>query len=203
MVMNLKRNLKNDQMKVISLLQPWATLVVIGAKKIETRSWNTKFTGPLLIHASANKKLAEEVIYKFPFNKVLVNHFNRVREPAIEDLPFGAIIGSVDMVATFSTNDLLTQKTISKKEKVWHLTDEELAFGDYSCDRYGWLLENAQQFAIPIPAKGSLSLWDYDLPDHFHLPVAGGHATFSSPPTQETLFAVEKMAQLAYKKLKK
>lgn len=39
-------------MKVISLLQPWATLAVIGQKKIETRSWSTKYRGPLLIHAS-------------------------------------------------------------------------------------------------------------------------------------------------------
>jgi hypothetical protein len=121
----------------------------------------------------------------------------------IDDLPTGVIIGSVDIVGTFSMNDLLTQKTISKKEKVWHLTDEELAYGDFSCNRYGWLLENPQEFAMPVLAKGSLSIWDYDLPEHFHLPVAGGHATFSAPPTQETLFAVNEMAKIAYKKLKK
>lgn len=39
-------------MKVISLLQPWASLVILGHKKIETRSWNTKYRGDLLIHAS-------------------------------------------------------------------------------------------------------------------------------------------------------
>ena len=42
-------------MTVISLLQPWAQLVVLGAKKIETRSWNTAFRGELLIHASLGK----------------------------------------------------------------------------------------------------------------------------------------------------
>src|SRR5581483_12167599 len=39
--------------KVLTLTQPWATLVAIGAKQIETRSWPTKYRGPLLIHAGA------------------------------------------------------------------------------------------------------------------------------------------------------
>ena len=39
-------------MKALSLTQPWATLVVIGAKRIETRSWHTSYVGPLLIHAA-------------------------------------------------------------------------------------------------------------------------------------------------------
>ncbi len=39
-------------MKAISILQPWASLVALGHKKIETRSWNTKYRGELLIHAS-------------------------------------------------------------------------------------------------------------------------------------------------------
>ena len=181
------------KVKVISLLQPWASLVVTGAKKIETRSWNTTFTGNILIHAS--KKLTKE-------NITLGREFNYIYGAGlgfIEELPLGAIIGSVDIVGTFSMNDLLTQKTITKKEKIWHLTDEELAYGDYSCDRYGWLLENPQAFAIPIPAKGSLSIWEYDLPEHFHLPVASGHATFPAPPTHETLFAVNELAKQATK----
>lgn len=39
-------------MKALSLTQPWATLVAIGAKKIETRSWSTSYRGPVAIHAS-------------------------------------------------------------------------------------------------------------------------------------------------------
>lgn len=36
----------------LSLWQPWASLVALGAKTIETRSWSTKYRGPLLIHAA-------------------------------------------------------------------------------------------------------------------------------------------------------
>lgn len=49
-------------MKVISIMQPWATLIVLGHKKIETRSWNTKYRGEILIHASAGKKPANRSI---------------------------------------------------------------------------------------------------------------------------------------------
>ena len=39
-------------MKALTLTQPWATLVAIGAKRIETRSWRTSYRGPLAIHAA-------------------------------------------------------------------------------------------------------------------------------------------------------
>lgn len=39
-------------MKTLSLYQPWATLMVIGAKRIETRSWMSRYRGPLAIHST-------------------------------------------------------------------------------------------------------------------------------------------------------
>lgn len=39
-------------MKALSLTQPWASLVAIGAKRIETRSWSTSYRGLVAIHAS-------------------------------------------------------------------------------------------------------------------------------------------------------
>lgn len=146
-------------MKVLSLLQPWATLVVIGAKKIETRSWNTKYRGDLLIHASKNKKIASEIIYTYPFNKVLTEHFKHVREPDINDLPFGAIIGKAQITDTCETE---LHNALNYAWGDYVITDEERAFGDYSPNRYCWLLKNAVEFKNPIKAKGSLSLWEHN-----------------------------------------
>lgn len=42
-------------MKALTLWQPWASLVALGAKRIETRSWSTTYRGPLAIHAAARK----------------------------------------------------------------------------------------------------------------------------------------------------
>ncbi len=43
-------------MKAISLKEPWASLVMNGKKTIETRVWQTKYRGKLLICASAIPK---------------------------------------------------------------------------------------------------------------------------------------------------
>lgn len=39
-------------MKAISIRQPWASLIVLGYKEIENRTWPTSFRGSVLIHAA-------------------------------------------------------------------------------------------------------------------------------------------------------
>ena len=41
-------------MKALTITQPWATLIAIGAKRFETRGWSTPYRGPLAIHAGKN-----------------------------------------------------------------------------------------------------------------------------------------------------
>ena len=135
-------------MKALSLLQPWASLVVIGAKKIETRGWQTKHRGKLLIHASRGKA-GSIFASESPFKKY-IQDFTK--------LPFGAIIGKVTLTDIIRTEELFLDDTEMNR-----LTMEEKAFGDYSSGRYAWILEEPVQFEEPIPARGSLSLWDYDL----------------------------------------
>lgn len=40
-------------MKAITIWQPWASLIACGVKQYETRSWPTKYRGPIAIHAAA------------------------------------------------------------------------------------------------------------------------------------------------------
>ena len=42
-------------MKVLSVIEPWATLIKEKQKFIETRSWKTSYRGELYIHASSKK----------------------------------------------------------------------------------------------------------------------------------------------------
>ncbi len=134
-------------MKVLSLLQPWATLVVEGVKKIETRSWQTSHRGRLLIHASQGKKggiLATEP----PFKKYI---------PQFSQLSFGAIIGSVTLDDVFPVERLFLSDQLLAS-----LTMEEKAFGDYTKGRYAWMLSEPEIFTQPILVKGALSLWEFD-----------------------------------------
>ena len=132
-------------LKALSLLQPWATLVVIGAKTIETRSWSTAYRGTLMIHASKGKSGA--AIAAEPLFKKYIPNFH--------ELPFGAIIGEVTLKDVVRISELLLPP-----ELIARLTLEERAFGAYSEGRFAWLLEDAVVYDEPIPAKGALGLWD-------------------------------------------
>ena len=129
-------------MKALSLLQPWASLIAVGAKKIETRSWSTKYRGPLAIHASRSNK----------------NRLLRYLEPfltwlkGIGLLPLGAIVATCDLVDCIKMTP----------EFIQSVQNPELDFGDYAVGRHAWILENVQKLEIPITAKGALSLWDWE-----------------------------------------
>ena len=135
-------------MKVLSFLQPWASLTVMGLKKLETRSWSTSHRGELLIHASmgrAGALLAKEP----PFSKYI---------KGFSMLPFGAIIGKVVLTDVIKVESLhLSGEAINR------LSMEERAFGDYSNGRFVWVLEEPEILRQPIPVKGTLGLWNFDL----------------------------------------
>lgn len=129
-------------MKVLSLYQPWATLVVLGAKKFETRSWATRYRGPLLIHASKKfPKAYRSLTFQAPFNAAL-----QFRSWTI--LPTGKIIGLVDLVDCAPTDPSAIGKN-------------EMSFGDWNPGRWAWKLEHAVAFNAPLPARGSLGLWEF------------------------------------------
>lgn len=131
--------------KAITLKQPWAELVVIGAKQFETRSWPTKYRGEVYIHSSA----------KFNTNDLLLAIHSDTFRKAIPDphsLQLGKIIGKAyiqDCLRVEDVRDALNGTA-------------ELVFGDYSNGRYAWSLSHAEKFKKPIPCKGSLGLWNFD-----------------------------------------
>lgn len=133
-------------MKVLSLLQPWASLVVMGMKKVETRSWRSAYRGELLIHASSGKK-GGILITEPPFKKHISDfHY----------LPFSAIIGKVIL------EDIMPVEALDFSDAHLNLlTLEEKAFGDYTKGRYAWLLLEPVEFKKPILIKGSLGIWSY------------------------------------------
>ncbi|MHB1420747.1 MAG: ASCH domain-containing protein [Bacillota bacterium] len=158
-------------MKAISLLQPWASLKAVGAKKIETRSWSTKYRGPFAIHASKKfadeqKKLCmEEPFYSalsyagYKANRSVVN--DRVRI----DLPVGLIIATcrlVDCVRIIGRTSIAGKIVAAQLSNGQEITGNELAFGDYTPGRFAWITEDAKVLSVPVAVKGSLGLWNWD-----------------------------------------
>lgn len=147
--------------KALTLWQPWATLVVLGAKVFETRSWNTKYRGELFIHAGKrfdyqHRKLAES----YPFNQYIKN---------VDDLPLGKVIGRVELIATYTSQQAGFGDDTMKPVLPSVLGREQAAiewqFGDYSPGRYAWQFKNAVPFQEKdwIEMSGGLSLWNFDM----------------------------------------
>jgi activating signal cointegrator 1 len=126
-------------MKALSILQPWAQLIVVGAKKFETRSWATKYRGPLLIHAGRRfDKPAQMLCTVDPFY-----HYISDKPPT------GGLIGLVVVDDCIPVEDA-------------QVTDEERAFGNYTPNkgRYAWKLSSPVMFTELIPYQGKLSIFD-------------------------------------------
>lgn len=74
-------------MKILSIRQPWASLIVSGVKDVENRTWSTRYRGPLLIHAAqrADDVTSDEIERRFGF-----------RLPP--DMPLGGVVGVAELV---------------------------------------------------------------------------------------------------------
>ncbi len=134
-------------MKCLSLWQPWASWMAWGVKHIETRSWGTSYRGPLLIHAAKTEKGCAE-FFNTPELLALWQKYDK----GPDDLPFGAIIGMVELVDCRYTTVLRPG-----------LTETEQLLGNYEPGRFGWVTQNPVEFLTPIPYRGMQGL--FDVPD--------------------------------------
>jgi hypothetical protein len=137
-------------MKVLTLTQPWASLIETGAKQIETRSWYTAYRGPLLIHAAKGfPKWAKETAKEDEFRDGLLGLMPH-------QLPTAAIICRCELVACVRTEDVDKLRAVGIIPR-----GQELKFGDYSEGRFAWGMRFVERFTEPIPAKGALGLWEF------------------------------------------
>lgn len=167
------------KIKAITLWQPWATLIAIGAKKIETRSWSTNYRGPLAIHAA--KYMPEDawdLCHQEPiFGTLIGAGFTHNRRSgngqtyaALDPkrFSFGAIIATCNLVECLLIPSRQTKFTTFHKRHVQvYLPPEapESSFGDYTPGRYAWILDDIRALPEPIPARGRQGLWDIELPE--------------------------------------
>ena len=144
-------------MKVLSVQQPWASLIVAGIKKVENRSWQPKeLPGRILIHASKKTSLRAMGAEPLEWVQEIFNHQIYGNLADFPNLPSGAIIGyaTVDKVDKDSANS------------VWAAGENN------DSNLFYWHLTDAHVFDMPIiGVKGKLHLWDYDI-DEDDLPSA-------------------------------
>lgn len=124
-------------MKVISIRQPWASLIINGYKKYEFRSWKTNYRGKILIHASLNTDKAEIEKYQ----DLNLNY------------PTGCILGEVNITECIKI-DSKFEKQLKQENK--------LIYQSNYLDYYAFKIEDIIKYQEPILAKGQLGIWNFN-----------------------------------------
>ena len=125
-------------MKVLTIKEPWATLIIDGYKEYEFRSWKTNYRGKILIHAGMT--LEKEVAERF-------KNYNL-------EYSKGEIIGE----AIITDCILVDEKFNNELNNI-----NGLVYGKNNhSNKYAWKLENVKKYNKKIPVKGKLGLWNYE-----------------------------------------
>lgn len=165
-------------MKCLSIWQPWASLIVSGLKQVETRSWPIHHRGPLLIHAAKRWTAEEREIAlvgecERTLRRIGCISYQPYGVPQFK-LPFGAIIGMVDVRGCWPTESV--RPSLGNDEPAYgswfgdgsprnclEISWGEYDLGNYESGRFAFLFVNITPFCKPIPYRGARGL--FDVPD--------------------------------------
>jgi activating signal cointegrator 1 len=140
-------------MKALSVMQPWATLIALGAKRIETRSWSTSYRGLLAIHASGRTSREAAMSLRVPCIReaLTAGGYHQGSGPASNPcgLPLGAVIAVVSLIDV----QRITLELVP--------AEPERSFGDYTPGRFAWFIHDMRRLSEPVIAKGALGLWEW------------------------------------------
>ena len=125
-------------MKVLTIREPWASLIINGYKKYEFRSWKTNYRGKILIHTS--QKIEKEMLSRFKdYNLNCIG---------------GAIIGEAELTDCILVDENFNQN-LRKIDNVVYGRSNHV-------EKYAWKLENVKKYDEPISMKGKLGLWNIE-----------------------------------------
>lgn len=138
-------------MKVISIWQPWATLLVQGFKVFETRGWAApkSLIGQRIGIAStkswhpAQRSAADHVGFQV--------YFSELGLPHPEELPRGYLLGTV----------LLDSCELMTAEFMDDVSDEEKSYGWWEEGRYAWRTIDPIPLITPIVIQGRQGIYDW------------------------------------------
>lgn len=135
-------------MRALTVWQPWAQLIALGIKTIETRSWGTPYRGPLLIHAGQSEEglIGDcpppmlRAIWEAGYSLSATPPAGRIA------LPRGCVVAVAELVEVAPTQE-------------WRERGLADVYGDFSRGRMGWRVERVRMLAEPIRCAGRQGLW--------------------------------------------
>ena len=157
--------MEGSPIKAFTTFEPFAMAIARGIKPHETRSRWTSIRGRVAIHAGkksfefgndTERKIISDALGFSPRKYLLGSRTCEELErymAGINELPHGAVIGTVEIVDCIPTEEVSSG-----------LTELEMLLGDYSRGRYAWVLRDPVLFEKPIPARGNLGWWEWNGP---------------------------------------
>lgn len=136
-------------MMALTLNDPHAMLVAVGAKGIETRGWRyPSYAHGQRIAIHSAKAIRPEDVEAFHrpviYRALLAAGFDH-----FDALPRGCVVATVELSACVKAEEVVVERA----------QDDELEFGDYRPGRWGWLLKDPRRLATPVPCRGFQKLW--------------------------------------------
>ncbi len=176
-------------MKALTVRQPWASLIAVGVKTIETRSWRTEYRGPLAIHAGQHRPVEGEEVggwwWGWDFDHGVI--VNQNAYPRFEEYPapLGAVVAVANLVDCVPIEVVLPKADVAPGTRQYkashdrvtihplapaapafrwengggHDVAAQLAFGDFTPGRWAWLLGDVRPLPEPMKVKGAQGLW--------------------------------------------
>lgn len=130
-------------MKVISIKQPYASLIAYGYKEYEFRTWKTNYRGKIYIHASKS------------VDKIAMEKYKELNI----DFKTGCIIACADLTDCIEINNEF-RTHIKPKNKYPYVYNHILSIDK---NKYAFELKNVKQLKEPFNVNGQLGIWNYDL----------------------------------------
>lgn len=154
----------SEPLRILSLWQPWASLIAFGEKSIETRSWQTKYRGWVAIHAAKRWTAAERNQLREPFfREAMEHHFAHLSHAEVL-MPLGAIVAVARLTACYPMLEIADRYPDTGRDILvgpdsrLTVDDTEHAFGIYAPGRYAWVLRDTVAVPEPIPFRGRQGL---------------------------------------------
>lgn len=138
-------------MKVISIWNPYASLLAYGCKSIETRSWPApKSLIGQRIGIASTKQMRPEQRAVLQDEKFM-EYFSRTGLPqTLEEMPNGFLLGTI----------VLHSSSVIEEEDIADLTEEERLYGYFKPGFYAWRCRYPEPFFNPLPVRGAQGVWE-------------------------------------------
>lgn len=132
-------------MRALTICQPYATLILEGTKRVENRTWETKYRGRMYIHAGRDRSW-------LTLEDRGGVQFEVAAKRAVELLPFGAVVAIATLVDCLPMDEIEAGRHDAKYP--W-LREHEHAIGPWC-----WVFAEHPTPIGPWPWKGRQGLFD-------------------------------------------